>query len=136
MMPDNLKRYRKIGFKLTPQRLAVLEYLEGNNSHPSAENIFKETKKRLPTISFATVYNILEALQKKSFLRELTIDPKRKRFDPDISSHHHLICQKCSKVVDIHEQYDIRVPDELRESFEITGSHIAFYGYCSDCKKR
>jgi Fur family peroxide stress response transcriptional regulator len=134
MLSDIISRYRKSGFKLTPQRLAVLKYLEGNTSHPSAEEIYQGIKKEFPTISFASIYNILEVLKTRGHILELNIEPGRKRFDPSTSSHHHLICQKCNKVVDIHEQYDIRVPEELRGSFEITSSHIAFYGFCSDCK--
>jgi Fur family peroxide stress response transcriptional regulator len=87
-------------------------------------------------MSLSTVYNTLEALQKKSYLRELTIDPDRKRYDPTISNHHHLICLPCRKIVDVHKEYEIPIPDEQRGAFEITGNHIAFYGMCPSCTKK
>ncbi|MFZ2197327.1 MAG: transcriptional repressor, partial [Thermodesulfovibrionales bacterium] len=57
-----MNKYRNIGFKLTPQRLAILSYLEGNKEHPSAEEIFRAVSDQYPTMSFATVYNTLAAL--------------------------------------------------------------------------
>ena len=47
------------GLKLTPQRLAILDYLKENREHPSAEMIFKSVREKFPTISFSTVYNTL-----------------------------------------------------------------------------
>ncbi|MEK7313260.1 MAG: transcriptional repressor, partial [Deltaproteobacteria bacterium] len=52
-----IEEYKAKGFRLTPQRIAVLEYLEGNTTHPTAEDIFIAIKKKHPTVSFATVYN-------------------------------------------------------------------------------
>ena len=131
-----MEEYKKIGFKLTPQRLAILDYLDGNKDHPSAEEIYKEVSKRFPTMSFATVYNTLEALRQRGSVLELTIDPDKKRFDPNTASHHHLMCVTCRKIVDIHSDYDLPLPHHYKDGFEITGNHIEFYGICQKCKPR
>jgi len=60
-----MNKYRKIGIKLTPQRLAILAYLEGNIRHPSANDIDQAVLKKFPTISLATIYTVLAALKKK-----------------------------------------------------------------------
>lgn len=130
-----MERYKHIGMKLTPQRLAILDYLEGNKEHPSAEDIYREVTKRFPTMSFATVYNTLEALKIKGRVLELTIDPIKKRFDPNTTPHHHMICLKCKKIVDIHGDFKLPVPDRDRADFDIIGNHIEFYGVCPDCKR-
>lgn len=130
-----MDRYKGLGLKLTPQRLAILGCLEGNKSHPSADEIYAEVSKVFPTMSLATVYNTLEALRLKGEIRELTIDPDKKRFDPDTGLHHHLICTGCRKVVDIHVDYSLDVPGDESKDFEITGSHIEFYGLCPLCRK-
>lgn len=130
-----MKRYKNIGMKLTPQRLAIFEYLEGNKEHPSAEDIYREVSKRFPTMSFATVYNTLEALRMKGRILELTIDPLKKRFDPNTEPHHHLICLKCKRIVDVHCDFSLTVQDDERKDFEIIGNHIEFYGICSRCKE-
>jgi Fur family peroxide stress response transcriptional regulator len=129
-----MDKYRELGLKLTPQRLAILEFLDGNRDHPSAENIFKEVKKKYPMMSFATVYNTIEALKKKGDLLELTIDPERRRYDPETRQHHHLICVECKKIVDVHKEFSINVPDEMKGAFDLVGNHIEFYGVCPKCK--
>ncbi|MCK5426958.1 MAG: transcriptional repressor, partial [Thermodesulfovibrionia bacterium] len=55
-----IEKYRDIGIKLTPQRIAILNYLSGITTHPSAEQIYKAVSKEFPTMSFATVYNTLD----------------------------------------------------------------------------
>lgn len=129
-----MEKYKEIGFKLTPQRLAILNYLEGNLEHPSVEEIYKAVSKRFSTMSLATVYNTLETLKQKGNVNELTIDAGKKRFDPDIKPHHHLICLKCKRIVDIHGEYKLDVSNSDRGDFEIVGNHIEFYGICPECK--
>ena len=129
-----MEKLKETGFKLTPQRIAILRYLDGNTGHPSAEDIYKAVSKKFPTMSFATVYNTLETLRQRGALLELTIDPGRKRFDPNTEPHHHLICLRCKQIVDIHNAYALEVPDEMRGDIEITGNHIEFYGICQKCR--
>jgi Fur family peroxide stress response transcriptional regulator len=128
-----MEKFRSMGMKLTPQRLAILEFLEDNKSHPSAEEIYREVKQKYPMMSFATVYNTLEALKKRGNLIALTIDPERRRYDPDTGYHHHLICTRCKKIVDINAEFSIDIPEAYRASFEIEGNHVEFYGFCPEC---
>ena len=123
-------------FKRTPQRLAILDYLEGNTSHPSAEEIYRAVSKKYLSLSVATVYNTLKTLAKAGALHELTIDPERKRYDPDTSHHHHLICVLCGKIVDIPAGIAIDLPGEMAQDFTLIGNHIEFYGHCSPCTKK
>ena len=123
-------------FKRTPQRLAILDYLNGNTAHPSAEDIYRAVSKKYQSMSFATVYNTLNALAQAGILRELTLDPKRKRYDPDTSRHHHLICVLCGKIVDVPEGIVVDLPQELARDFTLLGKHIEFYGHCSRCKRK
>jgi Fur family peroxide stress response transcriptional regulator len=120
--------------KLTPQRLAILEYLEGNKSHPSASEIFEVVSERYPTMSFATVYNTLEALREKGQVLELSIDSKKKRFDPNTKPHHHLICVQCKAIVDVHTSFRLNLSKEEMYDYEIIGNHVDFYGICPKCK--
>ncbi len=130
-----MEEYRHLNIKLTPQRLAILSYLKGNKSHPSAEDIFKSVKKQFPTMSFATVYNTLEALKIKNSVQELKIDAGKKRYDPDVSMHNHLICIKCKNIVDVFKDFKINISKELANGFDLLGNSIEFFGVCSKCKK-
>jgi len=131
-----MQKYRDSGLKLTPQRLAILEYLDGNKEHPSAEDVYKTVSKKFPTMSLATVYNTLMTLKQRGLVRELTMDPVKMRFDPQPTPHHHLICMDCRKIIDIHTRLRINLPEMEREGFEIVGNHIEFYGRCPKCKNK
>ncbi len=124
------------GLKRTPQRLAILEYLDGNTSHPSAEEIYRAVSKKYRAMSFATVYNTLHALAQSGSVRELTLDPARKRYDPDTSLHHHCICVSCGKIIDVPEDLAVGVPKGAGRDFTVIGSHVEFYGYCAACRKK
>lgn len=131
-----MERVKELGFKLTPQRLAIVDYLKDNTDHPSAEDIYAAVSKRFPTMSFATVYNTLETLRQRGDLSELALESGRKRFDPNPHPHHHLICTSCKKIVDVHTDYRLSVPVEERADFEIAGSRVEFYGLCGKCRKK
>jgi len=130
-----MKKFRNIGLKLTPQRIAVLEYLQNNTEHPSAEMVYRNVSKTFPTMSFATVYNTLATLRNRGHLLELTIDPDKRRYDPNTTPHNHLICRECRRIVDIHVEYVLDVLGAVKGDFEITGNHVEFYGICPECKR-
>jgi len=121
--------------RLTPQRLAVLEYLEGNKAHPSASDIYKAVSEKHPMMSIATVYNTLEILREKQQALELFIDPQRKRFDPNTKPHHHLICVECRAIIDVERNFALDLTDGEKCNYEIVGNHVDFYGVCPKCKR-
>jgi Fur family peroxide stress response transcriptional regulator len=129
-----MEKYRYIGLKLTPQRMAILDFLEGNKQHPSAEDIYRAVHRRFPTMSLATVYSTLSALKEKGNVLELTLDPDKKRYDPETTLHNHLICVVCKRIVDVPEEYQLELPESARQDFSVIKSHVEFYGLCPKCK--
>ena len=130
-----MSKYKELRMKLTPQRLSILSYLDGNREHPTAEEIYRKVSRKFPTMSLATVYNTLETLKRQGMLTEITIDPDKRHFDPNREKHHHLICSKCKRIADIQIEFDLAVPKESMQGFEIVGNHVEFYGICPDCRK-
>jgi Fur family peroxide stress response transcriptional regulator len=128
-----MEKYRDIGFKLTPQRIAILRYLEGNKQHPSAEDIYKAVSSDFPTMSFSTVYTTLAALKERGFLVELTLDPGKKRYDPDTENHNHMICIRCKRIVDINCGHQLDLSESAGHDFSVIKSHIEVHGLCSEC---
>jgi Fur family transcriptional regulator, peroxide stress response regulator len=130
-----MQRYKEFGLKLTPQRLSILAFLENNKSHPTAEDIYRHIAKKFPTMSLATVYKTLETLKARGRIKEITIDAEKRHFDPETGRHHHAICTGCKKIVDIFMDFDLSAAESDMRGFEITGSHVEFYGLCPDCRK-
>lgn len=130
------KKDAGVRLKRTPQRLAILDFLAGNTSHPSAEDVYRAVSKKYRSLSVATVYNTLNALAKAGALRELSLDPERRRYDPDTSGHHHLICVACGKIADVPGGVAVSLPPEMAQGFLVLGGHVEFHGYCAVCKKK
>ena len=137
-MKDLIKKYREKGFRITPQRLAIFEYLQGNTTHPTVEDIYREIKKRYPAISLATVYNTIQALKDRGEVMELTIDPDRKHYDPDTTPHHHVICTECNRIGDVFVDYSphLKLPEDVLEGFVVMDNQVNFYGICKDCQDK
>jgi Fur family peroxide stress response transcriptional regulator len=123
----------KRNMKMTPQRMAIMKYLDGNTSHPSAADIYRALREQFPTMSLATVYNTMETLKDKGAVVELSIDRGKKRFDPNPKPHHHLICVKCNAIVDIFVELPLALSDTETGGFEVTGNRVDFYGICKSC---
>ncbi|MBI5102737.1 MAG: transcriptional repressor [Nitrospirae bacterium] len=134
-MENVIDEYREEGIKLTPQRIAIIDYLKGNKEHPSADDIYRAVKERFPTMSFATVYNTLGLLVARGKVVRISIDSVKMRFDPDNNPHHHLICSSCRRIDDICGDFGLGPPECLPEDYIVTGHHVEFYGICPDCNK-
>jgi len=133
---DNLvEKFKSKRLKITPQRLGIFRILEGNSTHPSAEDVFKEIRESYSTISFTTVYKTLEIMEKMGEILKVTIDEQRKHYDPDTNVHHHIICSKCNKISDIKKEYvKPRLPREVLDEFTPSSYQISFYGTCKKCR--
>jgi Fur family peroxide stress response transcriptional regulator len=129
---DPVKDYPNSNFRLTPQRIGILDSLKGNQTHPSAEEIYRAVSKKFPTMAIATVYNTLSVLKKRGQIVELNIDPTRARYAPNTSPHHHLMCTNCRAIVDLEARYQLTFPET---AFDITGSRVDSYGLCPKCRK-
>jgi len=134
-MKERSARLRKLGLVPTIQRLAVLEYLDNTDQHPTAEEIYAAIQKRLPTISRATVYNTLDILTKSHAIRRLTIDPTASRYDTLNDTHSHFYCRICHKVYDI-ESPRLRSVHNRIDGHRIETVQVYAYGICADCRKK
>ena len=126
---------RNHGMKITPQRLMIFKVLENNTSHPSAEEVFKRVKRVYPAVSFTTIDKTLETLRDLGEVKELFIDEDRKHYDPNINTHHHVICSNCKKIHDVFEDFSphIKLPDSLKKDYTVSGFQISFHGTCKEC---
>ena len=133
--PDELTvLFRERGFKVTPQRQCIFRILHGSEVHPSAESVYAAASAEMPTISLRTVYQTLNDLAAMGELHQLHLGPGSARFDPNDAPHHHLVCESCGVVVDLHADFtDLQVPDGSGHGFLVSSTEIVFRGRCADC---
>lgn len=128
---------RREGLPLTVQRRAVLEALAVRHDHPTADALYDEVKERVPGISRATVYRVLEALVRAGVARRASHHGAAARFDPNTDRHHHLACTRCDRVVDLEDGAldALPLPDARRTGFHVTDYSIHFSGVCDACRR-
>ncbi len=131
-----IQKLRGEGFKLTPQRLAVIKYMIGNKSHPSALTIHKDLKKRYPSLSFSTVYNTLNVLEEIGEVRPIFIFSDHVNYDPSVEPHVHFFCTECKQIHDIfpEEMEGIQLPAGELNGHAITSTEVILKGTCKNCR--
>lgn len=133
-LEDLAIRCRQAGMKVTPQRLAVYAALLGTREHPSPEALFRTVREQMPTISLGTVYKTLDALQEAGLARPVALLNEAKRYDGNLSAHHHLICTACRRIEDYsHPKLDGLSPPKGIEGFVPAEVKVQILGLCQGC---
>ncbi len=129
---------RQQGLKITPQRIAVIEAIEKSGDlHPSAGQIYREARKKVPKLSLSTTYATIKELSRLHLIKTLQFDRAENRYEADLNEHVNLICGKCGRIID-YEVPDpvIRAEIAERTGFQVTDSRLEFYGLCWACASK
>jgi Fe2+ or Zn2+ uptake regulation protein len=125
------------GCRYTAQRAAVFDYLERVKSHPTAEEVYRAVRRRLPKISLATVYKALEALVEARLATKLTNGDGSARYDCRGEDHYHLRDVATGEIRDLPVDFDphllSKIDPRLVEKlsgagFEVTGYRLEVLG--------
>ena len=92
---------RRHGIQPTPQRIAVAEHVLAATTHPSADEVWAQVRRRCRTLSRATVYNTLNLFVEKGLIRTQVLKEGSVVFDPRIDAHHHFIDVNTGKIYDV-----------------------------------
>ena len=105
------------------------------HSHLTANEVFAEAKAKLPSISFATVYNSLRFLKEAGHIAEIQFGNGANRFDRMTSRHDHAICTLCGKLVDIEMEHPAELVNRAAAISNFKPEFIEFTlrGICPDC---
>lgn len=129
-----IERMKGKGLSVTYQRLLIYKFLLNTQTHPSAEEIYREIKSEYPSISMATVYKTLETLANHNLIAKVNVLHDLARFDGDTTPHHHLVCLSCKKIVDVYDDRLEDLPLPANNGFQVTGYRVQFEGICEECK--
>jgi len=129
---------RDKGIKLTHQRMEIFREIVNSAAHPSAEEIHKRLKLKLPMISLDTIYRTLSAFEKFGIITRVQVLYDKGRFDTNLTPHHHLICTQCKGILDFYwPTFDkIKVPSETKKWGKILAKQVELRGICESCLKR
>jgi Fur family peroxide stress response transcriptional regulator len=131
------KSLREKGYKLTPQRKAILNLLAREMSHPGAAHILKKVKKTVPQISMSTVYYTLDILKKEGLIHELEFYDQDNRYDVNVTNHINLICKKCGRIEDLPGGITLSYAQvQQKTEFQPVAMRYEYYGYCKECRRK
>ncbi len=132
---DRLCRER--GIRITAQRTAVYQALAEDTTHPTAECVYDRLRRRMSSLSFATVYRILECLESKGLIRRFTATNGVNRYDANLARHHHLVCRVCNSIVDFEDETlsNVKLPRSRPAGFTAEELEIRVMGTCEVCRR-
>ena len=125
------------GKRVTSQRAAVCDALLSASSHPTAGEIWRLVQAQHPSISQATVYNTLAALEDLHLVRALGIvGDEHTHYDICVDPHVNVVCTACGRIVDVHT-------DTLEALLGLVAARTGYrlvpqegvivYGLCPEC---
>lgn len=124
--------FRSKGLKITPQRLAIFDALQGDAGHPTALTVYERVRATMPAISLRTVYQALNDLADMGMIRCISIGGDAARYDPNTAEHHHLVCSRCGAITDTYLDVSSLRP-EGAEAFDVTRASVVLEGTCARC---
>ncbi len=130
------QRLRRIGYRLTLQRMMIVAAIESSGHHISAEEIYNQIKARYPHLNISTIYRTLDLLKRVALVTETDLGERRVCYHSAERGHHHLVCQRCGQITDLDEVLFFSLKDALRREYksEADLSHLAIFGCCV-CRK-
>lgn len=137
-MAQMLSKLKSHDFRITPQRIAVLNILAGSEEHPSVDEIYKEVKTQFTTTSLATVYKTVSLLKELNEVLELGFPDGSNRYDGNKPyPHPHVICTKCKKIMDPELVHLGEISEEMskKTGFKIFSHRLDFFGLCPECQR-
>jgi Fur family peroxide stress response transcriptional regulator len=118
--------------KPTYQRLAILRYIYDNRVHPTVDMIYDDLLEKIPTISKTTIYNTLEMFVKKGLVAPIVITGTEMRYDPAGGYHHHFLCERCSRIIDMEMKCSLGGKASVNGHL-VQEIHCYIKGVCKDC---
>ncbi len=129
-------RLRAKAYRLTPQRLIILQIMQEATGHLSPTEIYKLAKEILPGLTEATVYRTLNFLCGQGVLMACHVGHGNLLYEMADHLHHHLICRACNSTVEVGHETFQNFYDRLAEStgFLLDEYHVTLFGLCPGCQ--
>jgi Fur family transcriptional regulator, peroxide stress response regulator len=125
------------GYRLTPQREAVLRVLADTTQHPSAEQIYEKARQRCRSTSRATIYNTVTVLKQLGEVEDLELERSAHRYGARASAEHaHLVCTRCDRIDD-YDSTEFRATvaaAAAASGYRVAACRLSFYGECPACQ--
>jgi len=130
------ERLQRRGVRPTRQRVAVLEALQEEPNDATAQELWRRLRERDDALGLATVYRTLAVLREQGVVDALAHHDGELcyRLCSD-EHHHHLVCTRCHRVVEIAgcglDDWIDTIAD--RSGFADVSHRLELAGVCESC---
>lgn len=133
---DYAPQLRARGYRMTPQRLAILHVLRHEGTHLSPVEVYRKAVRELPGITEPTVYRTLEFLADNGLVRPSYAANGRLTYEIAVNDHHHMVCRICKAEIEVEHALLASVYHKLESAsgFRNIDSHVTFFGVCPKCQ--
>jgi len=130
-------KLRALGYRMTPQRLAILHVLHHSGGHLSPAEVYEQAHSELPGLTETTVYRTLEFLAENGMVRPTHLGGGHLVYEIARHAHHHLKCRVCGSEMEVEHALleDLYRQLESASGYHLTDSHLTFFGLCPTCQK-
>jgi Fur family ferric uptake transcriptional regulator len=127
-------RLRRVGQRVTPQRLVILGALR-HGEHLSADEVFCRVEPLLPGVNRSTVYRTLELFGALGLASVTDLGGGSRRFELIDDPHHHLICHQCGAILELADELVAPLREAIRHRYGFAPAvdHLAIFGFCARC---
>ena len=129
-------RLRRVGQRVTPQRLVILGALRPG-AHLSADEVFARVEPLLPGVNRSTVYRTLELFRDLGLVSMTDLGSGARQFELLDDLHHHLICHRCGAILELDDVLVDPLRDGIRTRYGFAPviDHLAVFGFCAACDR-
>jgi len=134
---DVVEALQQIGYRLTPQRMMILEAIADSGGHLSAEEIHETVRTAYPYLDISTVYRTLDLLKTLHLVSETDLGRGPAQYELlSKGLHHHLICTECGEILDVPNSLLDSLRHAMSEEYDFHAEieHLAVFGICSNCE--
>jgi len=127
---------RKRGFRMTSQRMAILNVLRHEGAHLSPVEVYRKARLELPRLTESTVYRTLEFLSGISLVRPSYTSNGHLTYEIAGNDHHHVVCRNCGGEMEVNHillESLYRVLETI-SGYRSIDSHLTFFGMCPKCQ--
>ena len=134
---DYVQILRSRGYRVTSQRLIVLDAVCELQGHTTLADIQAKVMDMDPSIDRSTIYRALDVLCAVGLVVESEIGDQGKIYKiSGESDHHHLVCQSCGSVITVPHAVLAPLLDTIRieYGFQVNIDHLTLPGLCPVCQ--
>lgn len=130
-----LGRLRDGGYRLTPQRIMILEAIQCLGGHVTAEQILARVQQSYPYVDLSTIYRTLDLFVSLDVVKAFEVSGGPTQFELAAEPHHHLVCRRCGHITALADYHLHDLANHLiqEHDFRPELDHLAIPGVCRAC---